>query len=688
MVAGAAVLGFLAGCSGGGVELVRSTLAGAEHTSPIDIEVVGHRSAGLGRALAYASLGDPLVTVVATTVGVYAVDAADPTSAPIALDRFDALATPVDVALTPDARLAAVALSSPPSVRWYDLTANPPTQLATAELPDDPPVAITFSANGVLIGQTGSSILSWPGGPASEPSRFDQDGAALGRAALLPSNRVVVPVAGTAGVLIGPIEGPLRHETAPWADGGTLADAQATAGGTLAFSVIRNDDSVAGGGEIVVVDIERWDAIGRAPTDTVVPPNGWAVSDTHIGVVGADGPWAYRLDGSPVAPLTLPNGRASDLSGHATTVLGTSVGFVTIEAGGSVAFWNGAYLSDPHIAESPPGARSIERMGDTVGIVGNTGEFAVWNAMTGAAVLTEQRFAVGEFTGVAAVPGGRIAVGSTAGKAFLFDADLTPSGEIDEAGRQVDAVAFVPGTGDLVTARAARLGQFVFDDTITRWNVGDTAPTFQVGGEAEDVEGCAFFFNRLRFSADGSQVAAIRHTFEVQLIDLATGDVRHTFPPHLNTVLDVAFTDDGHLVTAAEDATVRVWNLNDYSLAAEYRAMAGGYQTVLPLGDGTMAISDIVGSMAIVEVMTGDVMSRMPDATYRTARLALSPDRTLIAVPTPDAGITLWSVDEAQPVTTLFGPNRPVSDVTFADPTTVVAASTDGTVHRWTLSPP
>lgn len=684
----------LAGCSGGDAELVRSSLPGPGPSGPAAIEVVGHESAGFGRAVAAASLDTPRATVVATTSGVYVLGDGDPRP----LDAWTALTTPIDVAIAPDGKLAAVALASPAAVRWYDLTAEPPVALATTDLGDDQLAAIEFAGNGVLVGQSGSAVLSWPGGPTHEPARLADSPAGLGRSALLPHNQVVVPLAGTDEALIGPVEGPLRSERAAWADGGTLADAQATPGGTLAFSVTDGSELFERDDTVVIVDAERWEAVGTVATGTALSATSWALSDTHVGVVGSDGAQAFRLDGSAAAPLgDPPSATAERVPAATTAMLGTSHGFVTIAADDSIAFWDGARLDAPIASTSvPSGARSIERMGDTVGIVSQTGEIAVWNATTGAEVLAEHRFATGEFTAVAAVDGGPVAVGSTIGKAFLFDAALAPGGTVDEAGRRIDAVAFVPGTTDLVTALAARVGQFAFDDSVSRWSpsttaspaASPTAPTTLVAGQGQDVEGCAFFYNRLRFSPDGQQLAVIRHTFEVQLVDPATGAVAHTFEPHASTVLDVAFTDDGHLVTAADDALVRVWNTGDHSLAAEYQAMAGGYQSIVALADGAMAVTDIIGTVWVVDVLTGDVRAQLPDATFRGAHLAASPDRQMLAVPTPEGGVTLWSVADQQPLATLFGPNQPVSDVTFAGPSTVVAASTDGTVHRWTLASP
>ena len=121
----------------------------------------------------------------------------------------------------------------------------------------------------------------------------------------------------------------------------------------------------------------------------------------------------------------------------------------------------------------------------------------------------------------------------------------------------VDSVAFAVDGEQVFTGVAQRRASLSFDDTFSVWDTETGARLANVGGEAEDVPGCAFFDNVVRVASDGAVVAVTSHDFTVSLVDAATAAIVHTFPPHGSSVLDVAISNDSSLlVTSSDDADV------------------------------------------------------------------------------------------------------------------------------------
>lgn len=630
---------------------------------------VGHRSLGTGRALAAAAGRD--VVVIVTTTGVYAASPGQPD--PVLLGSFTERVGNVDVAVSPDGTSAAVLLGHPASVRMYDLSGATP--VAVAQLGDGQVATVAFAPNGALIAQGPNSLLAWPDGLATPPVVLS-DGVALGRAAVLADARVVVPARGTDELFVGPLEGPLAPQVVAGVADGTLADAATSPSGGLVVSIARGTDEFSRTDDLAWIDPAGWTITATGETGIRTEALTWAAIAGGAAVAGESGTTVYSAAGTLVG--TAPGGSIA--------VMATSTGFATIGVDGSIAFWSPADLAAPIASVAgPPLVGSARVDAERVAVVGFYGHVAVWDAATGASTYADDRFATGELTSLAVSDDGWVMTGSSLGTAAVYNGRLDRVGTIDEGPRRIDAVGFVPGSHDPVTALAARVGEFAFDDSVARWSGADLTETFRVAGEGQDVAGCAFFYNRVRFSPDGSLLAIVRHTFEVELVDVATGALVHTFPPHGAAVFDVAFDDAGHLITTADDTTVRVWNVSDFTSAAEYASAPGGYTSVTPLGGGAMAVTGVVGYVSVVDVLSGAARGELPTSATRAGRPASSPDGSMLAVPALDGSVGVWSVATSTLLTTLTGPAGPVSELVFADATTLLGASQDGSLHEWTL---
>jgi WD40 repeat protein len=646
------------------------------------VVVSGHQSGGVGHGVRAVSDAATGTTALATTVGMFLLRA---DGQPVELDRFPAGSQVMDIAMSPDGGIVAIALASPAAVRWYDLTASSPA--GAVELGNDPLFHLAFGPDGSLAGQTGTELLVWPAGAGLEPLRPTDTTEALGRLTILPDGRIVAPVTGTADVLIGSVsDGLIERRTVGGLGGGTLVDAQSSSAGTLAISVGRGEDEFLRTDDIVVVDTATWLGGYQVVTGRQTSPRDWAVLDSQIVLIGDGGSEVHDTSGAPPALLARAENPA------VVGVYAIDAAVVTLHPDGTATAW--ARAPESPSGWIPTGLPSDARFGAASPTVGSgsismvdvDGHTTSWRTTTWEAFTDDDRFATGAFTGVASNDAGTVvAVGSEGGRAVLYSDQLVPFGELADGGGRIDAVAFALGSDDVITARAQRLNDDAFDDTVTRWDAATSAPVFRQGGDAEPVPGCGFFFNRIRATPDGSVMAVVSHTYEVSLVDTTTGAELHTFPPHGSTVFDVGFTPDGsRLVTASDDATVRVWEMNSLSLLAEYSAANGGYQAIGMLSNDTMAVSDVTGVISVVEVSTGAVLATLDGSMDRTQHITVSDDRSMIAAPAADGSIKVWSVS-GQMVGTLIGASATVTSLSFSGNNALVASALDATVHRWTF---
>ena len=260
----------------------------------------------------------------------------------------------------------------------------------------------------------------------------------------------------------------------------------------------------------------------------------------------------------------------------------------------------------------------------------------------------------------------------------------TPAGS---GAGNVDTIAFDPSTGAVAAGVAERVGDLAFDDTVAFWDPAGGTERFRIGGEAEDVAGCAFYFSRVRYNGDGSLVAVTSHDYSVLVLDATTGEVLHELPGS-TTVLDLAFSpDDDLLVATYDNSEVTVWSTGDFSVAATYQGAMGGYFGIGVLPDSaTMAATDITGAISLVDLMTGAVVGSLDGADHRTSTIAVSSDGSLIAAPTADAGVAIWSANSGRQLTTVDGHTAAITGLAFApDGSFLVSSSSDGTVRTWSI---
>jgi WD40 repeat protein len=325
-------------------------------------------------------------------------------------------------------------------------------------------------------------------------------------------------------------------------------------------------------------------------------PDGEQVLTGDIGI-GAVQIWDLSLQGdaevmnlptdhlAPVDVDTLPDGRivASDRDGSVSVWRTDGTHEATIGPGGG--------SSEPvwRIATSPQGGRIAT-------VRKSSGVLSAWDVGTGDRVFEVDAYPSGEVSSIDWSPDGRyLAAGSsTDGRVTIFGADGERITVLEEpAGTYIATLAFSPGGRALAVATGNPKDPARSHISIWDWDRGEVDQTIDAAATA------------LAFDPTGSTLAAGLFDGNVEIRDVATGELVRGFRAHSGLVRDLAFSPDGAwIATAGEDGTVALFD-----------AASGARRFVLP-GHG-----------------------------FLVSGLAFSPDGRWLITTAPDGVVRVWTLD-------------------------------------------
>ena len=637
---------------------------------------------GTGYAVAARPMPDGRTAVV-TTAGVFVDDGSgDGSGEPTEVDVFGGPTQVHLTALSSDGSTLVVGTSSPTTLRWYDLADGSPVTVVDLGIDLAVQELAFLGDSTTLIALTSVGVVSWDAAsPTAAPTVLH--GAPVG-SITIDGGRAISPALDAAELVVidgataerRPIEVPAdaRLQTAQAAPGGALVAVNAGVGPN---EFERLDT-------IVVLDASTFAPVGTIALDRPIQPLEWALADDVVATAFGPTLSVLSFDGETLAEATpLPDDPIQ-------SIVATASGVATIHRSGAAIAWNAPDWSPVTLGEGGVTLRFAVADGDVVSAVDFDGRIAHWNVTNGSRTELDA-FADGEATAIAVDDdAGRVAVATAAGRTILLDAGLSPQAALTIAGRspRVDTVEFHPTDAVIVTGLAERLGELAFDDSVTLWDRDTLEPGVTIGGESEDVAGCSFYYNRVGFTPDGTLMSTVSHDYSVEIHDGFTGDYIVTLPPFSSTVLDTDFSVTGEvLVASADDASVRVWETEDFTELASYRGPPGGLQALEMLPDDlSMVATDLTGRLLLIDFLTGEELSVFAELGSRTSALGLSHDGGIVAAPMPDGTIGLWSTTSGALLTTLTGHASTVTDIEFApDDRSVYSSSRDGTVRQWEL---
>ncbi|HEY1859302.1 MAG TPA: hypothetical protein VGG61_03055, partial [Gemmataceae bacterium] len=201
----------------------------------------------------------------------------------------------------------------------------------------------------------------------------------------------------------------------------------------------------------------------------------------------------------------------------------------------------------------------------------------------------------------------------------------------------------------------------------------------------------------LAFNRDGSRLAVTSGTVnksgELRLYSIAKDGLPnttpdHVLPAHSDLIYDVAFSPDGKtLATTGYDRLIKLW---DVATAKENLVLKDHSDTVYGLAfspdSKLLASGSADRAVKVWEAATGKRLYTLGDSTDWVYSIAWSPDGKHVAAAGVDKSIRVWevSVEGGKLVHSVFAHEKPVSRLAYtADSQTLYSIGEDRVLKAW-----
>ncbi len=242
------------------------------------------------------------------------------------------------------------------------------------------------------------------------------------------------------------------------------------------------------------------------------------------------------------------------------------------------------------------------------------------------------------------------------------EAQTVVKGHINISGR--GAPAFSPdGTTFAVAA----------DNEIRLWDA-------QTGAERIVLKECA---GATAFSPDGTRLASCGDG-AVRLWNAQTGKLEAEMKGHIGAALLTAFSPDGKkAVSAGEDKTVRVWNVQTKTGRTAFTAENGVHFKALSTDGKTVAGVCKENGLQVWNVETGEIQATLAADAEAVYAAAFSPDGRTLAFGGKDLAIRLWDLQTGKCKTAQTGRHNSIAAIAFSPNGAILAIEYFGSVALW-----
>ena len=201
----------------------------------------------------------------------------------------------------------------------------------------------------------------------------------------------------------------------------------------------------------------------------------------------------------------------------------------------------------------------------------------------------------------------------------------------------------------------------------------------------------------LAFSPDNQTIVSAGEDATVRLWDARTGEHRADFIGHTDPVVALAFSPDGNILASGSFKEIRLWDL---ALDGVSRTMVlqGHRDMVTTLAfspdSKTLASTSFYGTILLWDVETGQLRHNLPAHIGSILTLAFSPDNEILASggywhPDAESTIHIWNSHTGQLLATFRNHTAPVFALAFSPDVrgvygeTLVSAGWDDTIRMW-----
>ena len=188
------------------------------------------------------------------------------------------------------------------------------------------------------------------------------------------------------------------------------------------------------------------------------------------------------------------------------------------------------------------------------------------------------------------------------------------------------------------------------------------------------------------FSPDGRRVVTASEDSTARLWDVETGKVIAVLLGHEGSVQSAAFSPDGRrVVTASDDNTARLWDAETGKVIAVLQGHEGPVQHAVFSPDGRRVVTASWDNTArLWDVETGKVIAVLLGHEYTVRSAAFSPDGRRVVTASWDKTARLWNAETGKVIAVLLGHDNMVESAAFSpNGQHVVTASGDNRVRLW-----
>jgi WD40 repeat protein len=222
------------------------------------------------------------------------------------------------------------------------------------------------------------------------------------------------------------------------------------------------------------------------------------------------------------------------------------------------------------------------------------------------------------------------------------------------------------------------------DELIRVWN----GTSGESGGTIENPGGEV---HALAVSAGGSRLAVGSEDGTVRVFSTESGDVEQTLEAHVGYVRAAEFVGDDQLLTAADDASLILWDLASGELVRQFGGELGSghrggvLDVALVPGERQVLSSGRDGTIRLWDLDTGEQVRAIMAHRGKAENVDISSDGTRAISGGGDGFVVEWDLEEGSVVQEIE-PGGYLTSVTFLPDGGIASADREGVVKRWSPS--